>query len=194
LRDGGLCLFSPVAGLSIEAKRSLDAIGQVTHLFAPNHYHNLGLAEYASSFPQASLCAPTQAIPRLEKVTGLAFHDLAALSAKLPAHITLAAPEGLKTGETWLRSKTDDLSAWFVVDALAGPKMADGRHRFDRPEMLKTFPHFGTRDAKSYTAWFERQLRADQPRLVVPCHGGIIAAHDLPRKLRQLQSETFAGR
>lgn len=191
LQDGGLCLYSPVAGLSDAAKRSLAAIGRVTHLFAPNHYHNRGLAEYAAAYPKAMLCAPPKAAPRLAKVTGFSFRDLWDLTARLPPEISLLEPDGLKTGETWLRGAAGDLIAWFIVDAIAGPKMSDGETRFGHPELLRTFPHFGVRDRQAYVEWFALQLRHDRPRLVVPCHGGIMAADDLPEKLARLQSEAF---
>jgi hypothetical protein len=55
LQDGGICLYSPIAGLNAEARNSLDVVGKVTHLFAPNHYHNRGLAEYSSAYPDALL-------------------------------------------------------------------------------------------------------------------------------------------
>jgi hypothetical protein len=191
LKDGGVCLFSPVAGLSAQAKASLAAVGPVTHLLAPNHYHNAGLAEYSSAFPTALLCAAPEAAPRLEALTKLTFRDLADLSAALPAQFSLLAPEGLKTGEVWIRAHDRGLVGWVVVDALAGPKMSGGKTRFDRPELLKTFPRFGVRDRSAYRDWFARQLRADQPRLVVPCHGGIAAADNLPQQLAHLHSETF---
>jgi hypothetical protein len=193
LARDGLCLFSPVAGLSAAARSSLDAIGDVTHLFAPNHYHNLGIAEYATAFPRASLCASPKAVPRLEKVTGLAFADLADLTARLPPHLSLVEPDGLRTGEVWLRAKTSSLTAWFVVDAIAGASMANGNSRFDHPTLLRTFPRFGVRDKKAYVDWFARQLAVDQPQLVVPCHGGIIASSDLPQKLKKLQDEAFGS-
>jgi hypothetical protein len=191
LRNGGICLYSPVARLNDASRASLDALGHVTHLFEPNHYHNLGAAEYAAAFPRAALCASLKAMPRLQKVTGLTFTDLADLAARLPPHLSFVEPEGLRTGEVWLRSKTASLTAWFVVDAIAGASMAGGTSRCDRPELLKTFPRFGVRDKKAYADWFARQLAADQPQLVVPCHGSIISAPDLPQKLKKLQDEVF---
>jgi hypothetical protein len=191
LKDGGVCLFSPVAGLNAAAKASLAAIGPVTHLFAPNHYHNGGLAEYASAFPRARLCASPAAVPRLEALTKLKFHDLAKLADALPAPFSLLEPQGLKTGEVWIRARGRSLVAWFVVDALAGPKMSPSRTRFDQPELLKTFPRFGVREKPVYREWFAQTLASDQPRLVVPCHGGIVAADDLPQQLARLHKKTF---
>jgi hypothetical protein len=191
LTDGSLCLFSPVLGLGDEALQSIKSIGTVSHLIAPNHYHNAGLAEYAKAFPAAKLNASPEAASRLAKVTGLNFEDLHNLKKVLPKSFSILEPKGLKTGEVWISSIGKLLKAWFVVDAIAGPKMSGKIERFDHPELLKTFPTYGVRDFAVYSGWFLEQLKADQPRLVVPCHGGLIAADNLPVTLRELHQKTF---
>jgi hypothetical protein len=191
LNNGNLCLFSPVLGLGDEAIQSLKSIGNVSHLIAPNHYHNAGLAEYAKAFPAAKLCASPEAAPRLAKVTGLHFEDLQNLKKHFPKSFSILEPTGLKTGEVWIGNSSKSLNAWFVVDAISGPKMIDKVNRFGRPEILKTFPTYGIREVASYSAWFLEQLKADQPRLVVSCHGGLIAEDNLPLKLRYLHQKTF---
>ena len=65
LKSGGLCLFSPVAGLNDQAKASLADLGPVEFLFAPNHYHNKGLAEYQAAYPTAKTIASDAGRPRL---------------------------------------------------------------------------------------------------------------------------------
>jgi hypothetical protein len=191
LTDNSLCLFSPVLGLGIEALASLDALGRVSYLLAPNHYHHLGLTEYAAAFPQASLCAADGAIPRLQKLAGLEFTDLSALSARLPKTMTILEPAGLKTGEVWVRCQQGATVAWLVVDAIAGPKVTTRAQRFERPEYLTTFPSYGVRDRDVYRAWFTGRLAADQPTLVVPCHGGVLAAADLPARLSRMDQEMW---
>jgi len=89
LKTGGLCLFSPVLGLSDHASASLAGLGEVEFLLAPNFYHNKGLKEYQQAFPKASLCAPSQAHSRLKKITGFQFADLEALQAVLPDNMHL---------------------------------------------------------------------------------------------------------
>ena len=123
LTDGGICLFSPVSGLGEEAMASLENIGPVTFLLAPNHYHNRGLAEYAEAYPAAQLCASKAASPRLEKQTGLSFETPGGLSKLLPKGATIYEPEGLKTGEVWMRFSGGTTSAWLVVDAICGSKI-----------------------------------------------------------------------
>lgn len=177
LQSGGLCLYSPVAGLEPKARDSLDHLGRVDYLLAPNHYHNKGLAEYATAFPDARLVAPPASRPRLEKITGLTFGDPGALAGDLPDGMRLVSPEGLKTGEVWLVSR----NAWLVVDAFAGP--SGGK---PSPQMLGTFPTYGVRDSVQYAAWIRDFVRSHPPHILVPCHGGIVDDPDLPAKLVDL--------
>jgi hypothetical protein len=121
LTDNSLCLFSPVLGLGIEALASLDALGRVSYLLAPNHYHHLGLTEYAAAFPQASLCAADGAIPRLQKLAGLEFTDLSALSARLPKTMTILEPAGLKTKSGSVANKAPPWHGWSSMP-LQGPR------------------------------------------------------------------------
>ena len=112
LKDDSLCLFSPVAGLNAAARASLEEIGEVTFLLAPNHYHNKALAEHAAAFPKAKLCATRAATPRLKKQTNLSFIDLARVTAKLSRGYSFVEPVGLKTGEVWFAPQSrriDDL-------------------------------------------------------------------------------------
>ena len=186
LRDGDVCLFSPVQGLGDAALDSLSTIGRVTYLLAPNHYHNKGLAEHADAFPDAILCAPVAAAPRLRKVTGLEPNGLDGLKKRLRRNMKLIDTDGLKTGEIWLRATGRGRTAWFVVDAFSGPKAGRSGGAANRPEMLKTFPNFGVADRNVYAAWVTAQIEQDRPDTMVPCHGAIVRAPDLPEKLAAL--------
>lgn len=185
LRDQSICLFSPVSGLYSVVIESLEPIGKVKFLLAPNHYHNKGLNEYAQAFLDASFCAPQVAISRLQKVTELEFQTLEKLEALLPKDVSFLVPEGLKTGEVWLRIKTSAATAWLVVDAFAGSKSAD------QPELLKTFPNYGVGDKKAYATWVRNQIEKDQPEILVPCHGSVIRSNSLPEQLNQLVDGMF---
>ena len=191
LKMGGVCLFSPVQGLGDAAHASLGGLGAVRFLLAPNHYHNKATAEYAAAFPDAELAAPEAAIPRLEKVTGHTFHRLDRLSAALPATITVLQPEGLKTGEIWLRVEGKGSMTWIVVDAFCTTKGNAKVTVTEAPELLGTFPKFGVADAGVYRSWVEQQLATDKPDTVIPCHGAIIRSAELPEKLRRLMADTF---
>ncbi len=191
LRGGSLCLFSPVLGLTDEVKNSLAELGDVSYLLAPNHYHNKGLSEYVDAFPQASLLAPDEAIPRLHKITGLEFQDLAYFEKSLPAHISVINTSGLKTGEIWLRVQQNNSNAWLVVDAFCTMKENAKKSVSDRPQILGTFPRMGVDDVHSYLPWVYKQIDHDKPTLILPCHGSAIESPQLPTKLKQLVRETF---
>lgn len=190
-KNGEICLFSPVQGLGTTAKASLSDIGSVSYLLAPNHYHNKALKEFSAAYPKARLCAAPAAAPRLQKVTGFEFDDLSDVAKALPDGLTLLEPDGLKTGEVWLRCDAKRRRTWFVVDAFSGPKILSEDDRSDEPSLLKTFPSFGVRDKTVYVKWLKRQMRADKPKLVVPCHGAISSGTDLPAKLLRLVEQNL---
>jgi hypothetical protein len=57
LADGSLLLDSPVA-LTPERRAAVEALGEVTHLYAPNTYHHLSLGDWSAAFPTARVHAP----------------------------------------------------------------------------------------------------------------------------------------
>lgn len=191
LKDGRLCLYSPVQGIGQKALESLAEIGEVAFLLAPNHYHHKGLKQYVETFPDALLCAPDYAAPRLRKITGLGFSGLEALDPLLPATFDVVTPEGLKTGEVWLRTKDADQTAWLLVDAFCGPKMTKGALEADTPETLGTFPTYGTGDQTTYKSWVKKQISKDKPEILIPCHGAVVRAKDLAVKLEKLVDDLF---
>jgi len=185
LTDGGLCLFSPVNGLGDDAPGSLARLGDVRVLLAPNHYHNNGLAQYFKRFPTALLCASEAARPRLEKVTGLKLQTLDDVRTALPTNVACLQPLGLKNGEIWLRAVGSNHTAWIVADAFCGPK---GRADLPatEPALLSTFPRFGIGDRVRYLDWATKQISTDDPTMLVPCHGAIVASPRLAAQLRIL--------
>ena len=177
LRSGGICLHSPVQGFSPGAESSLDRLGDVRFLLAPNHYHNKGLGEYAGRFPGARLVAPEASRPRLQKVTGLKFEDLEALEPDMPDGARIVTPAGLKTGEIWIVTVT----GWVVVDAFAGSTGGD-----PSPRLLSTFPRYGVADKTKYSRWVEDFIGSNPPQTLVPCHGDIVHDPELRTKLTDL--------
>ncbi|MEL7133377.1 MAG: hypothetical protein AAGK77_13295 [Pseudomonadota bacterium] len=178
LRDTTLCLYSPVLGLAEAASISLKALGEVSFLLAPNHYHNKGLREYAQAFPDAALICSDKARPRLEKQTGLSFGGLDRLTSQLPDDLKLALPDGLKTGEVWLTSDMSEDHAWIVCDAFKGPS-GKSDNISSHIEMLGTFPTYGIKDRATYLGWVKTKLKAKTPKMVVPCHGTIVRSGHL---------------
>jgi len=189
LADNSLCIVSPLAGLPLGVYEAIAEHGKVAHVLAPNHYHHKGLSEACEAFPKAKLYAPAAATDRLQKQSGLRFSKLQTLAKRLPKHASFVETQGLKTGEVWVRLLTPTLAAWVVVDAFCGPKLAaTGAAAPDakKPELLKPFPTFGVGDKAIYSAWATQQIKADQPKLLIPCHGRIVRSATLPAALTSL--------
>lgn len=178
LSDGSLCLYSPVLGLGEAAKASLAALGEVAYLLAPNHYHHKGLKEYADAFPNAKIVCSDGARPRLEKQAGLTFERLGQLEALLPESCDFAEPVGLKTGEVWLVIMAEQERLWIVCDSFKGPKGKVG-HVGRTVEMLGTFPTYGIKDKVAYAAWLRDRSAADEPTMIIPCHGSMVRSEHL---------------
>ena len=185
LRTGGLCLFSPVAGLNAGARETLKGLGEVEFLLAPNHYHNQGLTEYQAVYPAARTVSSEAGRPRLERITGLEFQGLEELSHSLQDNMRLVTAQGLKTGEVWVIATTAAGVAWLVVDAFAGPK-AMPKAGVAPVRLLGTFPKFGIKDRHRYLDWLSSLLQSDPPGILVPCHGQIARGLSLTAHLQDL--------
>ncbi len=149
LRSGGLCLYSPVAGLEKSQHAQLSKLGGASALLAPNHYHNKGLKAHMEAFPSASLLCSKSAEPRLHKITGLSFEPITKLEADLLEGQRILEPEGLKTGEVWVGIESEQERAWIVTDAFSAPLHASGQFG-ETASMLGTFPRYGVKDAVTF--------------------------------------------
>jgi hypothetical protein len=178
LKDGSLCLYSPVSGLSLDALASLKSLGEVSYILASNHYHNKGLVEYGQTFPAAKLICSSKARPRLEKQTGLEFGAFEDLKQSLLPNMMLVEPEGLKTGEIWMSAACDIHRIWIVTDAFRGKGKCNTVSSND-VELLGTFPKFGIGDLSQYAKWLATQVKGDRPDIIVPCHGSVATGLDI---------------
>lgn len=182
LRDGSLCLYSPVAGLETSESDRLARLGGVSMILAPNHYHNKGLTGHANAFPNASLVCSKDAEPRLKKITRLVFDPIDTLKSQLADNQRLLEPEGLKTGEVWVETRTQSEIAWIVTDAFSAKLHSPGVCA-DAPGMLGTFPRYGVKDASVFKDWTNTQLTMDCPTILLACHGSPVTAPDLGTQL-----------
>ena len=190
LRDGSICLYSPVAGLETSGRDSLAKLGSVSMILAPNHYHNKGLTGHVNAFPNASLVCSKGAEPRLKKITGLAFDPIDTLKSQLADNQRILEPEGLKTGEVWVEIRTDSEIAWVVTDAFSAKLHSPGI-RAKAPNMLGAFPRYGVKDASVFKDWANTQLSTDRPTILLSCHGSPVNAPDLDAQLIGLLADAF---
>ena len=185
LRSGKICLFSPVSGLSDAAKVSLSEIGEVGFLLAPNGYHNGGMVEYAAAYSTATIVASPVMHERLQTRTGLRFEGLEALRVALPDGMRLESPNGLKNGEAWLIAHVNGQCLWHVVDAFGAQKNSEGKVG-NEIRANKVFPSFGIKDRALYIPSLKALITSDPPDILLPCHGAIAIAADLPNQMHQI--------
>lgn len=189
LRSGQICLFSPVSGLSDVARASLSEIGDVAFLLAPNGFHNGGLVEYAEAYPDAALVATPEIHERLHGRTELDFEGLEALKNNLPGGMRLVNPDGLKNGETWLIAQNDTACLWHVVDAFGAAKKNSEAKVCNHIRANKVFPSFGMKDRDTYLASLVAFLASDPPDVLMPCHGAMVLAGNIPQQMGEIYPE-----
>ncbi len=140
LADGRLGLLSPIKGLGPDAHAALCKLGAPALLVAPNHYHHLGLEEYAAAYPDAAIIATASAAPRVHarlhppvprrlspsglrsasprcaRASRACVADETRLREALPPDLALLVPPGTKNGELWLSATGARGRAWIVGD------------------------------------------------------------------------------
>ena len=187
LKGDKLCIYSPLPNFNDDALSSLNALGSVGFILAPNHYHHRGIAGITEQFPKAKLVCSMQAKNRLEKITEQKFDSVSNFSKSLPARIRLLEPQGLKTGEVWLEFKTKNQRIWVVADAFDS-KPADAQPYEASLSMLRTFPSYGIDDAESYRSWLKKEISKRPPTVIVPCHGPPVKSRHLVTEIEELVS------
>lgn len=189
----GVVVVTPTRGTAADIGASLEQLGPVRVLLAPNSFHHLGLPEYHERFPEAALVASAPAAARIGKKTGLEFQPLDEAAAALPEGVTVLEPPGLKTGEVWLRVETSRGLAWVVTDAFfnlednpTGGMGLACRLLAVTPglRVSRTYTMLAVADKAEHRAWLYQQLERDRPRLLIPAHGRVLEADDLADRLR----------
>jgi hypothetical protein len=184
LGDGRVLVHSPTWH---DDPALVEASGRPAALFAPNHFHHLGLKRFRAQWPDAIGVASDGARPRLAQ-KGHALEPLAA--APLPAGARWLEPPGLKNGEAWLALAD---GTWIVCDAffhcnrpVTGLTGFVLRRTRTVPGLCvgQTFRWLGVRDRRAYREWLLDTLRATPPRRVIPSHGEILDGDDVPDRLR----------
>jgi hypothetical protein len=190
LGDGRLAIFSPLRGLGDEAHADLAAMGRPAFLIAPNHYHNLGLAEHVARYPDITVVAAATAIPRLARLCKLRVTDETAL----PPTLSVLVPPATRNGELWLQLQTPADRAWIVGDGFFNLR------RVPRSPMGLLLRALGVapglrigssfrwliRDRPRYRRWLLEALASHLPTVLVPCHGEIVRDQALPARLQRL--------
>jgi hypothetical protein len=197
LADGRLAVYSPIRGLGREAHRELAAIGDPAIVIAPNHYHNLGLKEYAAAYPGVTVVASAVAAPRLRRRCGLEVSDETGLRSALPGHISVMVPPETKNGELWISAEGSGGRAWVVGDAFFNlartPRSLVGlllRILGISPGLrIGSSFRWLLKDRAAYRRWLADALGDQRPTMLIPCHGDILAEPALTERLVRLVEE-----
>lgn len=100
LGDGGLLLHSPLP-LTPERREQVEALGRVSHLYAPNTFHHLWLGDWSQAFPAAQVHAPSALAKKRPELRIDRFHDEASELA-LGGAIVEVPIRGFRLAETAL--------------------------------------------------------------------------------------------
>ena len=194
LTDNTLLVYSPVPDPGEQCLLDLTALGDVSCILAPSHFHNLGIKLFLSRWPKTRLLAPTPARTRLKRVTGHEFSDIASIRDLLPPGIKLRQTEGLKGAEIWIHihSALGNLRAPAVCDSFF--HMHNPKRGFFRIMMFlvggmpglrvsRMFKKVAGMNRSTYGAWTRRELAELRPTMLIPTHGDILVDPALTVKL-----------
>jgi hypothetical protein len=188
LERGELLIHSPTT-IDDDTLARIDAMGTPRILFAPNHFHHLGLGRYRVRFPDSIVAASSGAIPRLRSRGHQGIRPLEDVA--LPAGMRWLVPEGTKSGEAWLAIDGEGGPTWIVCDAFFNePSPVRGLEgTFLRLGKISpglclgaTFKLLCLRDSAQYGAWVLAALDREKPRRLLFSHGEPLEG-DAPTKL-----------
>lgn len=179
LPTGGVLVHSPTRDQG-KVHPGLDALGAPEILFAPNHYHHMGLKAYRAKYPDATVVASDGARPRLLRQGHGGLASLEELGARLPRGGRVLVCEGVKTGEVFLSLDAGGERVWIVCDAFfhvqrpltgftgfvlkrlkTGPGLCVGQ----------TFLWLALSDRRRYRSWLDAMLKEDRPKRLLFSHG-----------------------
>lgn len=194
LGEGRLLVHSPT-WLGSETFDKVDKYGTPHILFAPNYFHHLSLPRYREHYPEATVVAARQALPRLSDKGHKGLKAAEDAQADLPEGFHYLVSEGTKTGETFLSVPSEGGRTWIVCDAFFNaPGPVEGREGF-LLKMLKAAPGFSLgrtfwmlalKDTKAYLTWLKAKLDEEKPTRLLFSHGEALEAENLPEMIWEL--------
>lgn len=194
-----LVVYSPTR-TSDDVFERLDALGRVSVLVAPNHFHHLALPAFRARYPEARVLAAERALPRLASQghRGLRAIEREALPSGLVVHVS----EGTRSGETFLSYVHGGEKTLLVCDAffhvctpVHGLMGAVLRATATTPGLQcgRTFKYLAVSDARAYRRWAEETLRAIAPERVLFSHGETLEGPDVLDRLLTALDQRFGA-
>jgi hypothetical protein len=191
LPGGGVLVHSPT-WLGDETWARVAAIGEPRVLFAPNHFHHVGLQRFRARFPRAIAVATAGATPRLRGKGHDGLQGLSETIQLLPSGARWLECEGTKNGEAWLSLPGAAGRIWIVCDAFfhmtraVTGAMGLGLRALGVGMGLRvsrSFRWVGVASRPTYCRWALAAIDREQPRTIFGSHGEPLTAADLPERL-----------
>lgn len=173
-------VISPCAGAPEAALDAIDKQGTVVALVANNGFHHLGQEAWRARFHDAVSYAPEGSLPRLAaKAATIPFRPLSEL--KLPDHVAMFVPDGMKVPDLMVRVTTPSGNLWFSGDLLSNTTVDD-----TKAPLRWIFGLFGggtgfrfnpipsmvyLKDKAAWKASVRAAMAAHPPAVLVPAHG-----------------------
>ena len=179
LADKGLLIQSPT-WLGEDTTKLINELGVPKILFAPNHFHHMGINRYRESYPGALVVADKQAIPRLMKQGHQNIRDIEEAKPLLPEGVHFLRCEGTKTGEAWLSVPGAEGPTWITSDTFFNvQKPVPGVMGFalkllqvaPGPQISRIFRAIGLQNKAAYKAFALSALESEKPKRVLVSHG-----------------------
>jgi len=190
----GVIVVSPPCNVADAVFVELEQRGPLKALIAPNAFHSMGLAPWKARYPDVPIFAPPQSIGRLEKSTKISgIRPVAEAAARIGDQVQLVDMPHYKTGELLVRWPVDGGWAWYLTDvamnfAEVPPGLFGLVFKWTRscPGLRRNAlaGWFMVKDKRALYAWLAEQAEKTPPRLVVPCHGGVVKTSDPVAEIR----------
>lgn len=194
LPGGGTLVHSPT-WIDERTCDIVERVGVPEVLFAPNHFHHLGIGRFRARYPDAVVVAGTQAERRLARKGHAGLVDVATVSSRLVAGAHWLRCEGTRNGEVWLSLPGDAGPTWITCDAffnvlrpITGVMGVLLRSLHTTPGLCigQTFLWLGLRERATYRAWLLAALDEERPRRLLLSHGEVVTLDDASQPLRAL--------
>lgn len=190
LRDGSWMVVSPPCDAPSDVHDRLERDGPVRALVAPNHFHNMGQAEWRRRHPDARSYAAPPSFARLtSKTPSVDYRPISELEQLLSPDLLLV-PDGMKTPDVLFRFSAPSGNIWWLGDQVSNNRPADqklplrilsgllgsgpGYRANPKPELVYVA------DRAAWLRPLREALAEAPPSIVLPAHGdpvSVDAAH-----------------
>lgn len=203
MADENLLVISPACNMTEAAFQTLQRLGHVGAIVANNGMHHLGLAEWTTRFPDATVHAPGAAMVRIrERSPGLgAILPLDRLNGRLRGRIHLVEAPFTRCGESVAIIRIRRGWAWFASDLLVNMEQIKAPlpirllfrltrsgpgYRIFNLAMKQTI-----KDRTAVLSWLSGELTQRPPVIIVPSHGKFLDHPGLYRQTQDMVSDAL---